>query len=271
MQRMVALAALGLLIALSVQSPLKAQTVTQGYNSDQSLQRGMIVTIKKDDGTKVELASQKNIDQLHGIVVNNNDAPVTLSSGTSQVYVATTGKFKVFVSNQSGTINAGDYITISALDGIGMRAGTKEKVVIGRALESFDGKASSLSQTKVKDSAGTEVAVSIGRIDVDLKVSSNPLYRQPSANIPEFLQNASEAIAGKPVNPVRVYIGVGIFLISTLVALSLMYGGVRSAIISVGRNPLSKKSIIRSMTQVIIVGMTIFISGIFGVYLLLRI
>jgi hypothetical protein len=50
-----------------------------------------------------------------------------------------------------------------------------------------------------------------------------------------------------------------------------MYGGIRNGLISIGRNPLSKKSIVRGMIQVILTALTIFLLGIFGVYLLLRI
>ena len=51
---------------------------------------------------------------------------------------------------------------------------------------------------------------------------------------------------------------------------ALIYSGVRSGMIAIGRNPLSKKSILRGIVQVIIVAITIFLIGIFGVYLLLK-
>ncbi len=269
--RLLALSALALLIVVSLRHPLSAQTVTQGYNTDQTIQRGLIVNLKKNDGTKVELSTTNSIDHILGVAVDANDAPVTLSSDAAKVFVATTGHFDVIVSTQGGAINTGDYITVSGLDGIGMKAGTKEPIVVGRALASFDGKAGAISTTSVKDSTGAQHPVSIGRIQVDLSVARNPHLKAPEANIPEFLQKAATAIAGKPVNAVRIYLGLTIFLISTIVATSLLYGGVRSGIISIGRNPLSKKSIIRGMMQVVVVGLTIFISGIFAVYLLLKI
>jgi hypothetical protein len=45
---------------------------------------------------------------------------------------------------------------------------------------------------------------------------------------------------------------------------------VRSSMIALGRNPLSRKSILRGMFQVIITSIIIFICGLFGVYLLLK-
>ena len=55
-----------------------------------------------------------------------------------------------------------------------------------------------------------------------------------------------------------------------MIAGSLIYSAVRSSLIAIGRNPLSKKSIIRGLFQVVIIGLMVFLSGIFGVYLLLR-
>lgn len=271
LQRLTAVAVLSLLCVISSHYPLLAQAVTQGYGSDQTMQRGMLVQLKKGDASKVEILKQNSVEKMHGVVVDANDAPVTLSSDGKKVFVATAGHYDVLVNTQNGEIKPGDYIALSAIDGIGMKAGDKEPMVVGRALAGFDGKGLTVSSAKIKDSAGAESNVSIGRVQTDITVGKNPLLKAEEPNLPEVLRKASEAIAGKAVNPARVYVAIVVFLISTIVAASLMYGGVRSGIISIGRNPLSKKSIVRGMMQVIITGMTVFISGIFGVYLLLKI
>lgn len=270
-QRMLALAGLGLLIMMSVHRPLiSAQAVTEGYNSDQVLQRGMIVRLKKDDTTKVEPVGSDASENTHGVVVDANDAPVTLAADGQKVFVATNGRFDTLVSNQNGNIEPGDYVAVSALAGVGMKAGTVDEFVIGRALAGYDGSKNTISTLDIKDSTGASRAVSIGRVQLDIGVAKNPLLKSAEPNVPHFLRKASEAIAGRPVNAVRVYVGLVIFSITTVVAASLMYGGIRSGIISIGRNPLSRKSILRSMFQVIITGLIVFITGVFGVYLILR-
>ncbi len=268
--KLVAFLGLSFLIVLSFLAPLGAQTVTQGYGSDEPLQRGMIIRLKKDDTTKVAPLTLDMIEEMNGVVVDSQDAPVTLSQEGQRFFVAKTGKFDVLVNTQNGPIQSGDYITISAVTGIGMKAGTKEPFIIGRALASFDGSANAIGSSTVKDSTGAERKVSIGRVSTDISVARNPLLKATEPTVPEFLRRASEAVAGKPVAAVRVYLGLVIFAISTIVAGSLLYSGVRSALISIGRNPLSKKSILRGMFQVILTGLTIFILGIFGVYLLLK-
>lgn len=269
-QRTLALAALGFLIAVSVFQPLSAQTVTQGYGSDDKLQRGMIIRIKKEDTTKITPLTIEDIDQMHGVVVDSTDAALTVSSEGQRYFVATTGHYDVMVNTQNGSIAAGDYITISAISGIGMKSGTREPIIIGRALAAFDGKTNSIGNAEVKDSTGKKITVTIGRVQADINVARNPLLKATEPNVPEFLRRAASSLAGKAVPAIRIYLGLAIFAMSTVVAGSLLYSGVRSAIISIGRNPLSKKSIIRGMIQVIITALIIFILGIFGVYLLLK-
>ncbi len=281
--RILAFAGLIALVVISIANPLAAQDAgtpgqstqsstpfTQGYGSDEQLERGMIVRLVAEDTTKVKPLTFDEMDQMLGVVVDANDAPVTLSAEGQKVFVATGGRFDVLVSSQNGPINAGDYITISAFNGIGMKAGNAEPIIVGRALAAFDGNQGVVSSAEITDTEGQTRTVNIARLPVDISVSRNPLLKIEEPDIPEVLRRASEAIAGKQVDPIRVYLGLAVFIISSIAAGTLMYGGVRSGIISIGRNPLSKKSIVRSMIQVIITGLIIFISGLFGVYLILR-
>ena len=269
--RVVALAALFLLIALSSTNPLGAQTAfTQGYGADEVLQRGMIVRIKKDDATKVTALPYEEMDAMHGVVVDANDAPVTLSAEGQKVFVANGGKYDVLVSDQEGAIKTGDYIAISSLNGVGMKATRAESHIVGRALSDFNGKDGIAGTVEVKDTAGGTHKVNIGRIQADISVSRNPSYGPPDPGLPRAIKRMAESIAGKEVSTTRIYLGLAVFVITTIVAGTLMYGGVRSGIISIGRNPLSKKSIIRGMLQVVLFGLIVFILGLFGVYLLLK-
>lgn len=269
-QRIFAFFALIALVAVSVSGPLGAQNVTQGYNSDIPMQKGMIVQLKKSDTTKVELVSIETLDQMHGVVVEANDAPLTLSDEGRKVFVAINSPFEVLVSDQNGPIEPGDYITISALQGVGMKAGVTEPIVVGRALTGFDGKSGVVSSSEITDSAGAKKQVNLSRVNVDISVSRNPNLKGEDPNVPEVLRRASESIAGKKVNATRIYLSVFVFIISTIAATSLLYAGVRNGLISIGRNPLSRKMIVKGMFQVILTGLIIFITGLFGVYLLLK-
>lgn len=250
-----------------------AQTVVESYGSDSTLQKGIIVKLTNKDARKIEPVSQDNLAKMKGVVVAANDAPVTLSGSTTakqQVYVATFGSYDVLVSNQNGSIKAGDYISISALAGIGMKATEGQQLIVGKALAGFDGHAKVLSSATLNSQSNRKVTVSLGLVPVDLGIARNPLYKDNTSNLPGFLQRSSDSLAGKPVAALRIYLGIVVLAVTTVIAGSLLYAGVRSSMVSIGRNPLAKRSITRSLLQVMMLGLTVFLSGLLGVYLLLK-
>jgi hypothetical protein len=269
LKRVSAFFGLLLLVIFSTAFSVSAQTVTQGYSSEKTLQRGTAVSLDAEDTKKVVAASKENQNRLHGIVVASNDAALTLSDESQKTFVATIGRFDGLVSTEAGNIQPGDFLTVSSISGIVMKAGENDLYSIGKAVVGFDGNANTVSKSQLTDSAGNSNEVSIGRVTVDLAVGSNPLLRPADSTLPEFLEKATEAIAGKQVSPVRVYVGLFLLVVAGSIAGSLLYSGIKSSVISIGRNPLSKKSITKSMLQIIITSIIIFLIGILGVYLLL--
>jgi hypothetical protein len=262
-----------LIVAVSIlvllQFSVVAQTVNQGYNSDEPLQKGMIVVIKDNDANKVDKATSESIEKIKGVVVQQNDSPVTLSSSGQNVFVATTGIYETLVSDENGSIKAGDYISISSLAGIGMKAKDDQKIVVGRAAADFDGQ-----QGKVGSSEDpkTKAKINFARIKVSVGVSQNPWLRENFGNaVPRFVQKLSISIAGKPVNTTRIWMATAVFLGTALIVGVMLYSGARSSLLSVGRNPLSKSAIIRGLGQVVVLSLIVFVSGMFAVYLLLKI
>ncbi|HSX36842.1 MAG TPA: hypothetical protein VLG13_01845 [Patescibacteria group bacterium] len=248
------------------------QAVVQSYSAVSSLQRGMIVKFTSNDSSKVEPATLSTAQKMQGVVVSASDAAVTLSpanSGNQQVFVATSGRYEVLVSNQNGAIAAGDYVSVSSLAGVGMKADSKENEVLGKAAGGFDGVHNVNSSTSVKTDTGKQLNASLGLVPVDIAIAPNPIALKV-ANVPSFLQRASLLVANKPVSPWRIYTAFFIVLASTLLAGSLLYGGVKNGMVAIGRNPLARSSIMRNLLQIILTSVIIFIIGLFGVYLLLK-
>lgn len=264
------LAIIGLVVFSS--SLAAAQTLTQGYFVDETsvnLQNGMIIGLKENDANKIEAVNNSAPKRVHGVVVGSGDSAIVLSEEGQKIYVASAGKFSVLVSDQNGSIREGDLVTVSAVSGIGMKSDEFQEIVLGKAIEGFDPSQNKLSEFTIKDSAGNDKKLAVGKIKVDIAIMKNP-HLKSTASLPSFLRDASEYIAGKPVNPIRVYISLAVLIAAASVSGALIYSGVRSGMIAIGRNPLSKKSIVRGVLQVIIVAIIIFIIGIFGVYLLLK-
>lgn len=250
---------------------VSAQSVTQGYGSDEIFQNGMIVGLKNDDLRKVEAINQDQYDRMHGVVVAQNDSAVFVNREDEKVYVATTGRYSVLVSDQSGVVDPGDYITVSSVNGIGMKATKSSPVVLGKALEGFNADDSNQisSVAIIKNADGEDYKINLGYVLVDINIAKNPLLEADST-LPGILRKASEMIAGKPVSSTRVYMSLGVLAICTVIAGSLIYSAARTSMIAIGRNPLGKKSIIRGLFQVVIICLMVFLVGVFGVYLLLR-
>ena len=250
-----------------------AQSIPQGYTAKETIQPGILVQLVPKSNNEVEPVSQANAIKTLGVDINPNEAPESLSgnSNAPQTYVATSGEYPVLVSTQNGNIADGDYITVSAINGVGMIAGSTDVAAIGRAASVFNGKTGVVSTTTLTNSLHRQQTVQIGYVLVNLAVGRNPLYAPANgAAVPSFLETAAKDVTGRPVTALRIYISLVVLIVTLIVAGSVMYIGIRSAITAIGRNPLAKKTISKSMASVIISALIVFIIGIVAVYLLLK-
>lgn len=236
-----------------------AESYVQGFGYDGSLRVGEVVSLADKTGTKVKAAPAINSGLIYGVVVDPNAAALTLNRSGQQVFVATSGNFPVFVSNEHGDIGVGDYLSLSATDGIAAKATPDQPVIIGRAAETF--------------SRGTLIAhasdKTIRYLKVNVEVVRNPNFKNSIA-IPAPLRKVGNAIAGQEVSPFKIYSALVVFLAAVSVATVLIMVGVRSGLTAIGRNPLSRQSVLSGLFQVVGAAIAVFIVGLFAVYLLLR-
>jgi len=243
----------------------------QGYAAPSPVDIGAIVTLNKDTQSVVA-AKQAQLQNMFGVAVDRNQLAFAVSNSAVQneTYVAVSGTYDVLVSTQGGAIESGDYVTLSSLDGIGMKASTAEKTVFGRAVASFDGKALTLGTTELKDSSGAAKTVTLGTIPVTINIQHNPNIKSTKVNVPNWLERFGVQIAEKQISPIRIYLSMGITAVSLITAIVMLYAGVRNAIIAIGRNPMTKRSIFRALLEVILTSILILVIGLFAVYLLLK-
>lgn len=243
----------------------------QGYAATTPVDIGTIVTLDKDTQS-VSPAKQAQLQNMFGVVVDRNQLAFAVSNSAIQneTYVAVSGTYNVLVSTQGGTINAGDYITLSSVDGIGMKASTEQKTVFGRAAGSFDGKSLTLGTTELKDSSGTAKTVTLGTVPVTINIQRNPNIKSTKVNVPNWLERLGVQIAEKQISPIRIYLSMGITAVSLITAIVMLYAGVRNAIIAIGRNPMTKRSVFRALLEVILTSILVLVIGLFAVYLLLK-
>ena len=245
----------------------------QGYSANTSLDNGTIVQLNGGKTSSVKTATKSQLQNMFGVTVDRNLLPVTLTNESlkNEVFVAVSGTYNVLVSTQGGSIAIGDFVTLSSIDGVAMKAGTKEKTIFGRAVASFDGKGVTLGKTTLKDTANNKTeTVALGSIPVTIDIKRNPNIKSTKVDVPPFLERLGQQIADKQVSPVRIYLSMAITAVSIIAAIAMLYSGVRSGLISIGRNPMSKKSIFRALLEVILTSILILIIGLFAVYLLLK-
>ncbi len=250
-----------LLLMMAVPLSAKADNVVEGYSSKQSLEPGQVVAIDKTASRSVKPAPATDSNLMFGVVVAPTDAAITLVGNNTKTFVATTGTYQILVSTVNGSIKAGDYISMSNVDGIAAKAANTEPIILGKAAGDFNGKAGAIT---------TSGKSAIGRIFVNISIQKNPLANS-DPTLPYFLRRVANSIANKSVPVIRVYTALLIFLISILASVAILWGGVRGSQISLGRNPLSKKVIFSGMYKVIFTGIGIFLIGLAGVYLLLKV
>lgn len=264
-------------VAAAASLPVLAESYggggVQGYAADAPIDNGTIVQLTGKEANRVKVATQAQLQNMFGVTVDRNQQPITLSSGNldNETFVAVSGTYNVLVSTQGGPIAVGDYVTLSAINGVAMKAGTTEKTVFGRAVVAFDGKGVTLGSSTLKDVSGkANQTVALGSVPVTIDIKHNPNDKSTKVKVPEVLERIGVAIAEKQVNPIRIYLSLGITAVSIIAAIAILYSGVRNSMISIGRNPMSKKSIFRALIEIILTSILILIIGLFAVYLLLK-
>jgi hypothetical protein len=121
------------------------------------------------------------------------------------------------------------------------------------------------SKQSYTDKSGQKHEVTLGQVPILVNVAY--FYKQPEKTLlPAAIQNVANAIAGKSVNTVPILVCLGIFIITMIVIVSIVYSMIRNSIISVGRNPMSQAAVYRDLIHMsaLVVGiLTVSMAAIF--------
>ncbi|HEY5152880.1 MAG TPA: hypothetical protein VII55_02800 [Candidatus Saccharimonadales bacterium] len=234
-----------------------ATLISQGFLTTGSLPAGTIVSLRKDSSDYVDSTTSATANNILGVTISNESSQVSVSSGqNNQVQVATNGVEQVLVSDIDGNIAVGDPITASPISGVGMKAIGNAKVV-GIAQDSFPNSTSSRQSYTNKN--GQQHPVTLGTVPVLVNVAY--YYKQPDKTlIPPALQNIANALAGKTVNSLPILISIGVFIVTLIIVVSIIYSMIHSSIISVGRNPMAQAAVYRNVIQ--LSGLVVIILGV---------
>jgi len=240
--------------------------ISQSYTTTSALPQDSIVSLQNDSTNQVVAAENDNADNILGVIVNPTNASLSLSSSNAnQDQVATSGTLDVLLSDINGSVSKGDFITASPISGVGMKATGNVRVV---GVAQSDLNSSNGTKQTYTDKSGHKQSVLIGELPVLVNVSY--FYKQPDKTlIPSAIQSIADALAGKSVSTVPILISSGIFLVTLIAVVSIIYSMIHSSIISVGRNPMSQSAIYRDLVQLSALVLVIIAGSFISIYLVL--
>ena len=263
-----ALTSFAVLLTLAILSPVPTLAlstyIAESYTSDEAVPMSSIVSLKQNSSDSVVATNTGNVDTMIGVVIDRSDASISVSNGKDkQVQVAKNGTLQVLVSDINGSVEQGDYVTGSPINGVGMRA-TGSTKVIGIAQNSLT---NGVAQ-KIKGSDGVDQNVKVGTVTILVSVSG---YIEKSENsfIPRPVQEIANTLAGRTVSALPILLSLGVFLVTLIVVTIIIYSMVRNGIISVGRNPLSSSAIYRNVIQLSVLVLGILVGAGVIIYFIL--
>ena len=260
---------LALLVLSANFAPLAlGAALAQGYHTNQAITAGTVVSLTKSGSNEIQTTDNSNEELILGVAVDSKNAIVDLQPQGSDVRVAISGEVPVLVTNSNGDIKSGDNLIISQISGVAMKDSPQStaKKFVAVASESFSSSTALAKQVTIKLNGASKV-VSVGLIKAKILLSD----RQSNVVKPNPFVAFVENLIGRPVGTAQLIGSVAVFITTFSFTGLLLNGSIKGAFVSIGRNPLSKPTIIGNMIRVSVVGLVILIAGIAMAYVILLI
>jgi hypothetical protein len=240
--------------------------ISHSYQASRPIPNGSLVSLDPNRTDFVKPANSDNGKQLIGVIAGN-DSLIVVDEGGGPVQVATTGSATALVSTLNGDIRVGDQIGVSAFDGVGMKALPGSRV-IGLAQTAFNGGTDGATTEQITDKSGKKHSVKVGYAQVSIAISTNA-NALTTANLTS-LQKVAKSLTGHTVSNTRVLISLAVAIIAMLALIVLIYASIYGSIVSIGRNPLAKYAVFRTLGSVLgLAFLTAAVSSL-TIYFLLR-
>ncbi len=259
---------LSLIVIVFCAFSARADTVSQSYTASVNIPAGSLVALQQGSGSQIVPADSNNIENLLGVTIASQASLVNLNSNNGNTAVVTSGNALVLVSNINGDINKGDSLTASPIAGVAMKATAPGKI-IGTATNSFSN-AQATSRQNIVNKKGESSEVALGQVSATILIGN--FQNQPTLTnngVIAAVQAVATSTTGKSISTARALLALLVLLIAVAISILILYTAVASSIRSIGRNPLSRHSILQSLIQVIIAVVIIMLSGFSIVYLII--
>jgi hypothetical protein len=254
------------LLSLSPASASSAN-LSRSYASDSKIKDGSLVTLDDKQTDFVVAADTDNGSRLVGVAVSQKDSLLAVDPTDGAVQVATSGNANALVSTLNGDIKIGDQVGVSPFSGVGMYAepGTR---IIGVAQTEFSKDTKGATEKEVTGKDGKTTKIYVGYVRVTIAIG-NADANDDNAHMTK-LQKIVKSVTGREISTARILVAMIIAAIAILSLIVLIYSAIYGSIISIGRNPLAKIAVFRTLGSVMAMVMLIAVLATVTIFFLLR-
>lgn len=258
----------GILIVLGL-APVGASSanISHSYHSTSNIANGSIVSLDPSRSDYVQPANSTNGARLLGVAVASNDSLLAVDATNGDIQVATSGTANVLISTLNGDINVGDRVAVSPFDGIGMEA-APGSYIIGLAQTAFNSGSPGATTQKITDKSGKTTLVKLGYVRLNIAIGTD----NSSGGVSSLnsLQKIAKSLTGHTISTIRVIISLIVAVVALVALITLIYASIYGSIMSVGRNPLAKLAIFRTLGTVMAMAVFLAVTAGITIFLLLN-
>jgi len=236
-----------------------AATLGEEFIATGNFEKGSIVSLNQANPKDIELSTLSNNKYTLGVVNNSGDNLITYSRANSDVTVSLSGEVQVFVTDANGTINKGDFIGASWLEGVGMKADSRDKQhLLGVALENFN------SDNSAKDYGSIQTPDGSKHVKVDtilIRIFDKDTTGTVATKNTDSLEGLIRSIAGREVSFAKAVTVSLIFLTSIVASGMFVTSSIKGSFVSLGRNPRASRSIYKGLLHVTTIAIIVIMIG----------
>jgi hypothetical protein len=241
--------------------------ISHSYHAPSGLASGSIVSLDPTRSDYVLAANIANGERLVGVTVAANESLLAVDPSADTVQVATSGNVDTLVSDLNGSVKVGDQIAVSPFNGVGMKAEAGSHI-IGLAQTALTSTSEGVTTQTVTDKNGQTSQIRVGFVRLSISVGTDT--STATGQKLNSLQRLGKSLTGHTLSTLRIAIALAVGLVALVALITLIYASIYGSIISVGRNPLAKFTIFRTLTSVLLMALLTALSAGVTIFFLLR-
>jgi hypothetical protein len=246
---MILLATLGVSKVYAQDEPTSAGVAVSMQVNNTNLKDGDILCTASDGSKPCD--SEYSV-AMNGVYVQNPAVMLANTKLDSSVPAVSSGKVYVRVATTNGSIKRGDFVTSSAIPGVGEKA-DKSGNILGVALEDY------VAADKT----------TVGRILVSMDIRPAIIATSARSNLIEALKQGLLAPTLTPLSSLRYVLAIMVAMAAFILGFTYFGKVAKSGVEAMGRNPLAGKTIQFTVMVNLFLTVAIMAGGLLLAYVIL--